>query len=203
MIDNKLEGLMEPEENINDSKDDSTKEEKVDATLANGDTEKQKLIELENENALLKSELIDQKNKYHRAYADLDNQRKKYEEEYKKLSKFSTQAVFEKLFPILDSFQYAFNVKDLSPEMMLFMNGFVIIRDQFLKVLQTEGITVIPSDAGVPFDANLHHAVDVAECEPGKENLIVECYQSGFMLADRVIRPSMVKVSVKKALDKS
>jgi len=194
MIDNFEDDL----EAIEEKDDDVKKEENTSL-----DEHAKKLQELEQENALLKSELIDQKNKYHRAYADLDNQRKKYEEEYKKLSKFSTQAVFEKLFPILDSFQYAFNVKDLTPELELFMNGFVIIRDQFLKVLQTEGITVIPTDPGTAFDANLHHAVDVEECLPGKENLIVECYQNGFMLAERVIRPAMVKVSVKKALEKS
>ena len=69
-----------------------------------------------------------------------------------------------------------------------------MIRDSFWKVLEKEGLEEIESD-GVEFDPNFHHAFQTEENEDFKSNYIIETYQKGYKLNDRVIRPSMVKVA--------
>ena len=75
-----------------------------------------------------------------------------------------------------------------------FVQGIMMTRDSLWKVLEKEGLEEIESD-GVEFDPNFHHAFQTEENEDFKSNYIIETYQKGYKLNDRVIRPSMVKVA--------
>lgn len=67
-------------------------------------------------------------------------------------------------------------------------------RDSLWKVLEKEGLAEIESD-NVEFDPNFHHAFQTEENENFKSNYIIETYQKGYTLNDKVLRPSMVKVA--------
>ena len=74
------------------------------------------------------------------------------------------------------------------------VKGFVMIKDQFESILKSEMVEEIESD-GATFDPNLHNAV-MTESKGGvKSGIVLETFEKGYKIKDKVIRPSMVKVS--------
>lgn len=131
------------------------------------------------------------KEKYQRLLADFTNFKKREEKARADFKKFASSNLIEELLPVLDNFDRALKDQD---EEDSFVKGIVMIRDSFWKVLEKEGLEEIESD-GVEFDPNFHHAFQTEENENFKSNYIIETYQKGYKLNDRVIRPSMVKVA--------
>ena len=72
--------------------------------------------------------------------------------------------------------------------------GMELICKQFMEVLGQMGVTEIPA-LGEAFDPEKHNAVMHAEDESVGENTIVEVFQKGFMIGDKVLRFAMVKVA--------
>ena len=72
--------------------------------------------------------------------------------------------------------------------------GLEMIAKQFLSVLEKLGVKEIEAE-GQPFDPEKHNAVMHVEDESLGENTVVEVFQKGFMLGDKVIRFAMVKVA--------
>ena len=72
--------------------------------------------------------------------------------------------------------------------------GLEMICKQFIDVLGQMGVTEIPA-LGQPFDPEKHNAVMHTEDESAGENTIVEVFQKGFMIGDKVLRFAMVKVA--------
>lgn len=72
--------------------------------------------------------------------------------------------------------------------------GLEMICKQFIDVLGQMGVTEIPA-LGQPFDPEKHNAVMHTEDEAAGENTIVEVFQKGFMIGDKVLRFAMVKVA--------
>ena len=75
-----------------------------------------------------------------------------------------------------------------------FYEGVKMIYDQILGILEKNGLKEIQC-LGQSFDPNYHHAVLTEEVEGQEEGTILEVFQKGYMLNDKVIRPSMVKVA--------
>ena len=75
-----------------------------------------------------------------------------------------------------------------------FYEGIKMIYEQIVKLLVDNGLKEIQC-IGEVFDPNLHHAVFMEESEDSEEGTVLEVIQKGYMLKDKVIRPSMVKVA--------
>lgn len=131
------------------------------------------------------------KEKYQRLLADFTNFKKREEKARSDFKKFASSNLIEELLPVLDNFDRALKDKDQEDS---FVQGIIMTRDSLWKVLEKEGLEEIESD-GVEFDPNFHHAFQTEENEDFKSNYIIETYQKGYKLNDRVIRPSMVKVA--------
>lgn len=131
------------------------------------------------------------KEKYQRLLADFTNFKKREEKARADFKKFASSNLIEELLPVLDNFDRALKDQDSEDS---FVKGIMMTRDSFWKVLEKEGLEEIESD-GVEFDPNFHHAFQTEENEDFKSNYIIETYQKGYKLNDRVIRPSMVKVA--------
>ncbi|EGC83930.1 nucleotide exchange factor GrpE [Anaerococcus hydrogenalis] len=131
------------------------------------------------------------KEKYQRLLADFTNFKKREEKARNDFKKFASSNLIEELLPVLDNFDRALKDQDKDDS---FVQGIVMTRDSLWKVLEKEGLEEIESD-GVEFDPNFHHAFQTEENEDFKSNYIIETYQKGYKLNDRVIRPSMVKVA--------
>ena len=72
--------------------------------------------------------------------------------------------------------------------------GLEMIAKQFLDVLTKLGVTEIEAE-GQPFDPEKHNAVMHVDDESFGENTVVEVFQKGFMMGDKVLRFAMVKVA--------
>lgn len=98
--------------------------------------------------------------------------------------------VVKKLLPVLDGFHQATkNISDPST-----LEGVELLRKQFVEALATFGVEKIDC-VGKPFDPHSHNAVVAVEVEGVEPDMVVEEYQEGFKLKDKVIRHSVVRIS--------
>ena len=108
--------------------------------------------------------------------------------------KFMTQGIVEQMLPIVDNFERSLAIENPSEEIAGFLKGYEMIYKQIVALLENQGVKVIETE-GKEFDPNFHQAVMTVSDENYKPGMIVEELQKGYMLKDRVIRASLVKVS--------
>lgn len=185
---------MNEEDKINETINDGEFEEET-----SKDAKESALIgDLKSEIQQLKSEVTNWQNKYYGAYADLDNQRKMYQSDYQKQIKYRAEGFVDKLLPVLETFQMALQLENVPDELKSYLIGFESVKNQIVSSLASEGISEIKPDIGDAFDSELHHALDVEECKPGKEDRIAKVYSNGYRLHDKILRHASVRVTVRK-----
>jgi molecular chaperone GrpE len=133
-------------------------------------------------------------NKYLRAQADLQNFRIRVNREKEQMMKYQSQRVIEALLPVVDNFERAIAASKDAKDASALAEGIEMVFRQLQQVLEQEGVTTVPG-VGEPFDPNMHQAVMQEESDEYESGIIIEEFQIGYKLKDRVIRPSMVKVS--------
>ncbi|MDU5080581.1 nucleotide exchange factor GrpE [Tissierella sp. P1] len=137
-------------------------------------------------------ELEELNNKLLRLQADFINFRKRAEKEKESTISYALESFVCNLLPIIDNFQRA--MESENDKENNFYKGIEMIYQQLMKVLNENGVEQIKS-LGESFDPNFHHAVFMEESNDYEEGKITEVLQNGYILKDRVIRPSMVKVA--------
>jgi len=131
---------------------------------------------------------------YLRALADLENFRRRARKEKEDALKYAVVPLLEALLPVLDNFERALDAADQNDDARVLQEGIEMVYRQFLNVLSQAGLTLIEAE-GKPFDPHQHHAVMQVESEEHEPGMVVEELQAGYRYLDRVIRPSMVKIS--------
>ena len=129
--------------------------------------------------------------KYMRTLAEYDNYRKRTIKEKESIYPEAKAVVIEKFLPVMDNFQRAI---DSAENKDGFYEGVVMLKKQMDDVLTALGVEEIKS-VGEEFNPELHNAVMHIDDEEQGENVIVEEFQKGYKIGDRVIRHSMVKVA--------
>ncbi len=155
---------------------------------------KKKLQELEAEIVALKEELAVSKNAYFKAYADADNMKKRLQAEADNVRKYRIQSFASEVLPVLDSLERALDVKVDDQNLKNYVKGFEMIYTQLKSVLEKEGVCEIEA-LDKPFDPNFHNALMQEKREGVESGIVIEVLQKGYMLKDRVLRASLVKVS--------
>ncbi len=146
--------------------------------------------EKEEENPLL-SELNAEKEKYIRLYAEYDNFRKRSQKERDAIFADVRSDTIIKILPVYDNLARALSVECSDAA---FYKGVEMTMTQLKAIFEKLG--VVPIEAvGQKFDPALHNAVMHVEDETRGEGEIVEEFEKGFKLGDKVIRFSMVKVA--------
>lgn len=129
-----------------------------------------------------------------RQMAEFDNFRKRTEKEKSAMYEIGAKDIIEKILPIVDNFERAFQTVAEEDKEDAFVTGMEMIYKQILTML--EGVGVKPIEAvGQEFNPDLHNAVMHVEDEEVGENIIVEEFQKGYTYRDSVVRYSMVKVA--------
>ena len=136
-------------------------------------------------------ELAAANDRYLRLMAEYDNFRKRSQKEKESLYGDIKVSAVKEFLPVYDNLQRAL-AAETSDE--AYRRGVEMIMAQFEKTLEKLGVTEIKS-LGEKFDPKLHNAVMHVDDEEKGENEIVEVFQKGFMLGDKVIRFAMVKVA--------
>ena len=171
---------------------ESVDEETVEETVEN-DEEKEE-VTVEEQLKALEEEVNTWKTDYYKVFADMENLKKRLQNEHANTMKFMMQSFIEQLLPVVDNFERSLAVENPSDEIKNFLKGYEMIYNQLMQVLQSQGVEVIKTE-GEEFNPNFHQAVMTVKDDNFKSNMIVEELQKGYMLKDRVIRASLVKVS--------
>lgn len=129
--------------------------------------------------------------KYLRLLAEYDNYRKRTQREKDELYAVVKSDAVSKFLPVFDNLERALAQ---TTEDEAYRRGVEMIMNQFNKTMEGLGVVEIES-LGKTFDPTLHNAVMHVEDESKGENEIVEVFQKGFKLGDKVIRYAMVKVA--------
>ena len=136
-------------------------------------------------------ELRGANDRYLRLLAEYDNFRKRSQKEKDNLYGDIKADTVAKFLPVYDNLSRALAQ---STEDEAYRKGVEMIMAQFCTTLEKLGVTKIES-LGKTFDPKLHNAVMHVEDEAKGENEIVEVFQDGFLIGDKVIRFAMVKVA--------
>jgi molecular chaperone GrpE len=192
---NKKEEIKKQEQEVKD--DDKTGEETIDIENQEDSLEKEKSqvedetkIEQESESELKDKQLEEINNKLLRLQADFLNYKTRTEKEKFKYYNDAIEDLVCEMLPILDNFERA--LENLESDENL-SQGVEMILNQFINLLKKYGVEEIDA-LGKKFDPKLHHGVSTEESDE-EEDIVVEVFQKGYKLKDKVIRPSMVKIS--------
>ncbi|MBE7055126.1 MAG: nucleotide exchange factor GrpE [Ruminococcaceae bacterium] len=129
--------------------------------------------------------------KYMRTLAEYDNYRKRTIKEKESIYPEAKAVVVEKFLPLMDNFSRAIESAENKDA---FYDGVVMLKKQMDEVFATLEVEEIES-VGQQFNPELHNAVMHVDDEEQGENVIVEEFQKGYKIGERVIRHSMVKVA--------
>ncbi len=130
-----------------------------------------------------------------RTAAEFDNYKKRTAKEKEALYSDAVSDVVSALLPVVDSFERALSASCNGEEgSSPLKDGIELVYKQLKDVMKNLGIEEIKC-VGEGFDPQLHNAVMHIEDSSYDENVIVEEFQKGYILKDRVIRHSMVKVA--------
>ena len=143
------------------------------------------------EAAKAKEELAAEHDKYLRILAEYDNFRKRSAKERENIYADVRAETVKKFLPVYDNLVRALAQ---STEDEAYRKGVEMIMSQFESVLKALGVTALEA-VGKEFDPGLHNAVMHIEDESVGEGIVVEEFEKGFKLGDKVIRFSMVKVA--------
>lgn len=144
--------------------------------------------------AQLEKELEEKENRLLRVQADFDNYRKRTKSEIELMKKYRSQSLATELLTALDNFERALQTEVTSEDGKALLQGVEMVYRHILEVFKNEGIEQIEA-VGKEFNPEEHHAVMQGNDDQYDSNIVIEEFQKGYKLKDRVIRPSMVKVN--------
>ena len=143
------------------------------------------------------AEYKEMNDKYLRALAEMDNFRKRVAREQSESVKFANEKILCDLLSVVDNMERAVLHSREKKDFDVLIDGLELTMKEFNSVFDKYGVKCIES-VGQPFDPNRHHAVAIIESESHQDNTIVEEFRKGYVLNDRILRPSLVSVSKKK-----
>jgi molecular chaperone GrpE len=138
----------------------------------------------------LKQELKEKEDKLLRSYADLQNYQKRMEKELQIKEEETKKKYLSELIDLHELLKKAFEDNDPKEGLKLMINNM----EKFFEKEQIKSIDCV----GEKFDHNLHHAVTTIEKEDCENETIVEEIKKGYMMNDKLLRPSHVIVAKKK-----
>ena len=126
--------------------------------------------------------------------ADLENVRKRKEREKDELRKYGANSVVLELLPAVDNLERALDHAGGQEEGNSLADGVRMVHKQLLTALQKHGITSFVS-LHEPFDPQRHEAIQQAESSEFPSNTVIQEFQKGYFIHDRLLRPALVVVS--------
>ncbi|KHE90331.1 MAG: nucleotide exchange factor GrpE [Candidatus Scalindua rubra] len=170
--------------------EETEQEESQDDVAAPIDLTKEEIVELKKK-AEERDTYLDQ---LLRTKAEFLNYQKRVAKESESTSQFAVQSLILDFLSELDNFDRALKLAENSRNFDKFVEGIKLIEEQLFNVLGKYGVELIET-VGKAFDPNLHEAVMEEENNEVPHHTIIDEFQRGFLLKERVIRPSKVKVS--------
>ncbi|MEK3934143.1 nucleotide exchange factor GrpE [Sporosarcina sp. FSL W7-1349] len=150
--------------------------------------------ETEDRVAELTALLEEEENKRLRLLADFENFKRRASLDKEALQKYRAQELVTNLIPVLDNFERALTVEAKTEEAQSLLTGMEMVHRSLVQALETEGLAEIDAQDR-EFDPNFHQAIMTGNDEEKDSGIVLEVFQKGYQLKDRVLRPTMVKVN--------
>jgi len=167
-------------------------EEKKDAA---GDPLKESQAELE----IAKQEAKEAYDRFLRVSAEFENYKKRSTREMDDFRKYANQSLIKEMLAVVDNLERALNSSNGNTSIDKCMaDGVNLTLKEILKVFEKFNVKPIES-IGQPFDPTFHQAMMQEETDDYPENTVITELQKGYMIHDRLLRPSMVVVAATKA----
>lgn len=132
-----------------------------------------------------------------RKSADFDNLKRRTEKDKAEYLRFALAEAFADILGVVDNFERALAHRaDATGDE--FHAGIDMIARQLADTLKKYGVVEVPA-SGLPFDPNVHEAVVRGETESVAPGTVLEVFQKGYLLNDRLLRPARVKVAAPPA----
>lgn len=129
-----------------------------------------------------------------RRAAEFENYRRRIERERSDAYQRARVEVLVEFLPVVDNFERALSSLEESGDAEALRQGVELIHKQFKDALTKFGLE--PIDAiGKTFDPHLHEAVTIEATDKHKENTVIEEFQRGYKIGDKLLRPAKVKVA--------
>lgn len=130
-----------------------------------------------------------------RAQADAQNARRRAEQDVEKAHKFGLEKLVNDLLPVVDNLERALTAIDAGDEAFAaVVEGIQLTHKSLVDALARHQVLVVNPE-GEPFDPNLHQAVSAVPNPNVEPNTVLTCFQKGYTLHGRLVRPAMVVVS--------
>jgi len=142
------------------------------------------------------AEVLDLRDKLLRKQADFENFRKRMIRERDDAARYANAALLTDVIATIDDFERAIRSAEEARDFASFLQGVSMIEKQLLETLESRWGLKRFSSTGESFDPNRHEAVLRVEGPSDLRPTVVEDYQKGYYLHERVLRPARVKVMV-------
>ena len=127
-----------------------------------------------------------------RERAELDNQRKRLARDVDMARKFANERLLAELLPVFDSLDGGLTAAGPAPSPL--KDGLELTYKQLLKVAADNGLTVV-DPVGQAFNPDHHQAISQAEAPGAAPGSVVQVFQKGYLLNERLLRPALVVVA--------
>jgi molecular chaperone GrpE len=176
-------------------------EEKISEILTEENHRKNKKKKEEKEIEELKKKLEEKEKEAKESYdrllrtaADFENYKKRATREKEDWTKFANEDLIRAILPFVDNLERALDHSEKTEDIQSLIEGIKLTIQQLLKILNKFGVSPIES-LGKPFDPTMHEAMLVVETDQHEPNQVVEEFQKGYLLNDRLLRAATVSVS--------
>jgi len=129
-----------------------------------------------------------------RLAADFENYKKRAAKGKEEWTKFANEDLIRAILPFIDNLERAVNHAQKVSDTGVLIEGVRLTLQQLLQALNKFGLSTFES-VGKPFDPTVHEAMLVVETDQHEPNQVVEEFQKGYLLKDRLLRPATVSVS--------
>ena len=170
-------------------------DEKLRLNLEEEKKEKEKEIEeLKKKVEEQEKEIREHHDRLLRVAADFDNYKKRAAREKEEWVKFANEDLIKSILPFVDNLERAVNHSEKTEDIQGLVEGIKLTIQQLLQTLNKFGVSPIES-LGKPFDPAKHEAMLVVETDQHEPNQVVEEFQKGYLLNNRLLRAATVSVS--------
>ena len=154
-----------------------------------------RMSQLQSQVEVLLTERASLYDKLLRRQAEFDNYRKRVERERSELYQHGREDVLIQFLPVVDNFERALSsLEESEGDAEALRRGVELIHKQFKDALSKLGLEAVEA-VGHTFDPHVHEAVTTEATDKHKENTVIEEFQRGYKIGDRLLRPAKVKVA--------
>ena len=162
----------------------------------NGDSDEEKLARCKARVRQLEAEIHSLKETLLRKMAEFENLKKRTSREKEEAVRYGTADILTSLLEVLDNFDRALAVEPAAVDIHSFYEGMKLVARHLQEILRGQGLAEI-DPAGEPFDPFFHEAMMRHETDEVPDSTVLEVFQKGYRLKDRLLRPARVMVAIR------